>query len=150
MLRIAVCLRASGPGIQIAPETTPVKFIPQMLPLKNSLWYNGIRNPFLGAYRERSWLHTWPAKRYGWEKFNRNLLYRMYSPAALRAALDMIPPGFEVRDVPRPPQRILAQSEGIVGRWYTNYWTLHSIKVSMFASRRSVAAWRERLSCHEF
>ena len=40
----------------------------------------------------------------------------------------MIPEGFEVRDVPRPPQRIRAQSEGIVGRWYTNYWTLHSIK----------------------
>ncbi len=44
----------------------------------------------------------------------------------------MIPEWFEVRDVPRPPQRVKAVSEGVVGRWYTNYWTLHSIKYQSF------------------
>ncbi|KEG05141.1 hypothetical protein DQ04_26911000, partial [Trypanosoma grayi] len=43
-------------------------------------------------------------------------------------ALAMVPDGFDVADVPRPPQRITAQSEGIVGRWYSNFWTLHAVR----------------------
>ncbi|KAG8346206.1 hypothetical protein TRVL_02974 [Trypanosoma vivax] len=61
-------------------------------------------------------------------KGGRPVMRQKYSREALQAALAMVPPGFEVADVPRPPQRIRAQSEGIVGRWYSNYWTLHSVK----------------------
>lgn len=112
-----------------APETTPVKYTTHLMTDQHrSRWYNGQKHDFTATYRERSWLDTWPSKRGGWEKTDHAVLNKKYSPEALKEALAMIPEGFEVRDVPRPPQRIRAQSEGIVGRWYTNYWTLHSIK----------------------
>lgn len=117
---------ASTPGIGIAPETTPVKYTPMMLNIKNQLWWNGRKNPYRATYREKTWVEvsSWGA----FAKGSRPVMRQRYSPAALKEALEMIPDGFEVADVPRPPQRVRAQSEGIVGRWYTNYWTLHSIK----------------------
>jgi hypothetical protein len=123
-MRRSVCLWASSPRIGIHPETTPVKYTPQMLKIQNFKWWNGRKSPFRASYRERDWLDRsrYPGKRHY------ALLTRKYHPDALQEALRMIPEGFEVRDVPRPPQRIRAQSEGIVGRWYTNYWTLHSVK----------------------
>lgn len=126
MLKITRRLNASSPGVGIAPETTPVKYTPDMLKIENFRWWNGRRSPYRAVYREKSWLDL--AARGHYTKGDRTLLTKRYSPAALQEALAMIPEGFEVRDVPRPPQRIEAQSEGIVGRWYTNYWTLHSIK----------------------
>lgn len=116
------------PKAAIAPETTPLKWAPHMDPTPYSLTYNGRRNPYIPLYRERDLEHTWPYTDEGWVKRNRSVLNRWYSTPALQEALKMIPAGFETRDVPRPPQRIKAQSEGIVGRWYTNYWTLHSIR----------------------
>lgn len=117
---------ASSPGVGIAPETTPVKFVPQMLNTQNALWFNGRRSPHLATFRERSWLEL--SKWGTFTKNGREILTRKYSREALQLALSMIPDGFEVSQVPRPPQRIRAQSEGIVGRWYSNYWTLHGIK----------------------
>lgn len=117
---------ASSPGVGIAPETTPVKYTPMMLNIHHSLWWDGKRQPYRATYRERSWLEV---SRWGaFTKSGRPVMRQRYSPEVLKAALAMIPEGFEVADVPRPPQRIRAQSEGIVGRWYTNYWTLHSVK----------------------
>lgn len=117
---------ASSPGVGIAPETTPVKYVPTMLNIRNAMWWNGRRTPYRAAYSERTWLEksTWGS----FTKSGRPVMRQWYSPAALRVALEMIPEGFDVSDVPRPPQRIRAQSEGVVGRWYTNYWTLHSVK----------------------
>jgi hypothetical protein len=119
---------ASTPGIGIAPETTPVKYVPQMLNIQNSKWWNGRRNPYLATYREKPWSKVFGGNMHAGGKGNRVLLQRNYSPEALKAAVAMIPAGFEVRDVPRPPRRIRAQSEGIVGRWYSNFWTLHAVK----------------------
>lgn len=125
MLRSSTRALASSPGIGIAPETTPVKYTPYMLNIQHSKWFDGLSNPYRATYREKNWLAV-SARRTA--KGNKSLLNTHYSPAALKEALKMIPEGFEVRDVPRPPQRILAQSEGVVGRWFTNYWSLHSIK----------------------
>ena len=119
---------ASTPGVGIAPETTPVKYVPQMLNIHNSMWWNGRRNPYVARYRETNWTRTFGGNAFANGKGNKALLARNYSPQALEAALAMVPVGFEVRDVPRPPQRIKAQSEGIVGRWYSNFWTLHAVK----------------------
>lgn len=118
---------ASSPGVGIAPETTPVKYVSSMLNIQNAKWWNGRgKGPYRATYNERSWLEK---SRWGaFQKGGRQILRSRYSPEALRAALAMVPPHFETCDVPRPPQRIRAQSEGIVGRWYTNYWTLHSIR----------------------
>lgn len=121
-------LLASSPRKQICPETTPVRVTRQMLNRQDSVWWNGIKPQYAAAYVERTWEHTWPATEEGWVKGKAPVLHTRYSAAALREALTMIPPWFETGDVPRPPQRVRAQSEGIVGRWYTNYWTLHSVK----------------------
>lgn len=126
MLQHSVVLRAASPHIGIAPETTLVKFTPQMLKLQHTRWFDGKRNPYLAPYRERSWGDL--ARRGKYSKGNRDLMPRRFSPAALKEALAMIPEGFEVRDVPRPPARIRTHCEGIVGRWYTNFWTLHAVK----------------------
>eukprot|EP00758_Cryptobia_borreli_P003275 Tbor_TRINITY_DN3651_c0_g1::TRINITY_DN3651_c0_g1_i1::g.223::m.223 len=122
--------RKNEPGVShlLAPETTPVKFTTHLLNTPRKFWYNGMRHQFIARYRERNWLDTWPSKKSGWEKGRPPVLKTNYSPAALKEALMMIPPEFHTSYVSRPPQRIKAQSEGIVGRWYTNYWTLHSIK----------------------
>lgn len=120
-------LLASSPGVGIAPETTPVKYVPSMLNIQNAMWWNQRKSSYRASYREKSWL-----ERTNWLSFNKvgghPVLHRKYSREALQMALEMIPKDFQVADVPRPPQRVRAQSEGIVGRWYTNYWTLHSIK----------------------
>ncbi|CCW68600.1 unnamed protein product [Phytomonas sp. Hart1] len=129
-MRCTHACRAASPGIGIAPETTPVKYTPMMLNIKNMMWWNGKRSMYRGAYREKGWLEL---SRWGdFTKSGRPVMRQRYSREALKAALEMIPEGFEVADVPRPPQRIRAQSEGIVGRWYTNYWTLHSVKYQCF------------------
>jgi hypothetical protein len=126
-LRTSAVRCAATPGVGIAPETTPVKYVPEMLNIQNAMWWNGRGKPvYRSTYNEQSWLQK---SRWGaFTKNGRPVLRQYYSPAALRAALEMVPAGFETCDVPRPPQRIRAQSEGIVGRWYTNYWTLHSIR----------------------
>lgn len=126
LLRRTVPALAASPRIGIAPETTPIKFTPQMIKIQHAMWWDGKKNPYRAVYREKSWLEV--AGKGKFAKGNRTLMHQKYHPAALQEALNMIPEGFEVRDVPRPPQRIKAQSEGIVGRWYTNYWTLHSVK----------------------
>lgn len=128
MLRKSQHALASTPHVQIAPETTPVKYHPQMLGIQRYLWFNKKRQPYRAIYRERTFEDRWPYRTDDWEKSGRDLLPRQYSPEALREALKMVPPFFETRDVPRPPQRVRAQSEGIVGRWFTNYWTLHSVR----------------------
>lgn len=123
--RTSGCLAAS-PGVGIAPETTPIKYVPSMLNIQNMMWWNGKRSPYRATYREKTW---YDVSRIGARtKGNRPVMRQKYSPEALRMALEMVPEGFEVADVPRPPQRILAQSEGIVGRWYSNFWTLHAVK----------------------
>lgn len=120
-------LLASSPGVGIAPETTPIKYVPSMLNIQNSIWWNQRKSPYRATYREKTWL-----SRSNWSSFNKvggnPVLRRKYSREALQMALELIPRDFQVADVPRPPQRVRAHSEGIVGRWYTNYWTLHSIK----------------------
>lgn len=126
-LRVSVVRLASTPGVGIAPETTPVKYVPEMLNIQNAMWWNQRGKPvYRSTFNEKSWLQKscWGA----FTKEGRPVLRQRYSPAALKAALAMVPEGFETCDVPRPPQRIRAQSEGVVGRWYTNYWTLHSIR----------------------
>ncbi|CCW62262.1 unnamed protein product [Phytomonas sp. EM1] len=129
-MRCTQVCRAATPGIGIAPETTPVKYTPMMLNIKNMMWWNGRRSPYRAVYREKTWLEL---SRWGdFTKSGRPVMRQRYSREALQAVLEMIPDGFEVADVPRPPQRIRAQSEGIVGRWYTNYWTLHSVKYQCF------------------
>lgn len=121
---------AVSPGVGIAPETTPVKYVPSMLNIQNMMWWNQKKTPYRATYREKTWLER---SRWGaFTKSGRPVLRQKYSREALQLALEMIPEGFEVSDVPRPPQRIRAQSEGIVGRWYSNYWTLHSIKYQCF------------------
>ncbi|KAK7194999.1 hypothetical protein NESM_000422600 [Novymonas esmeraldas] len=122
------CVRlASSPGIGIAPETTPVKYVPEMLNIQNAVWWNGRGKPvYRSTYNEKSWIQK--ARWGAFSKGGRPVMRQRYSAAALRAALDMVPAGFETCDVPRPPQRIRAVSEGVVGRWYTNYWTLHSLR----------------------
>ena len=121
-------MKTAGVPHSWGPETTPVKFTTHLMDLPRMPWYNGQRHQFTAQYKEKSWLETWPARRGGWEKGSRAVLTKNYHPEAIKEALKMVPLGFEVRDIPRPPQRIRAQSEGIVGRWFTNYWTLHSIK----------------------
>ena len=120
------------PKYGISPETTPIKHTSYMLGShakgQHEWWWNNRLGEHDELYRERSKSDTWPAKTEGWEKGDEPVLHRWYSPEALKEAVDMIPPWFHAGDVPRPPQRIKAQSEGIVGRWYTNYWTLHSVK----------------------
>ncbi|KPA85177.1 putative mitochondrial hypothetical protein [Leptomonas pyrrhocoris] len=126
-LRRSVVRLATTPGVGIAPETTPVKYIPEMLNIQNAMWWNKRGKPrYRSTYNEKSWLQK---SRWGaFGKEGHPVLRQRYSPAALQAALAMVPAGFETCDVARPPQRIRAQSEGVVGRWYTNYWTLHSMR----------------------
>lgn len=126
-LRSSVVRLASTPGVGIAPETTPVKYVPEMLNIQNAMWWNQRGKPhYRSTFNEKSWLQK---SRWGaFAKEGRQVLRQRYSPEALKAALAMVPEGFETCDVPRPPQRIQAQSEGVVGRWYTNYWTLHSMR----------------------
>lgn len=129
---------AVSPGVGIAPETTPVKYVPSMLRIENSMWWNQKQSPYRATYREKSW---WERQRWGaFTKSGRPVLQRKYSREALAMALEMIPEDFQVADVPRPPQRIRAQSEGIVGRWYSNYWTLHSIKYQCFLANLPCAS----------
>lgn len=126
-LRSTAVRLASTPGIGIAPETTPVKYVSEMLNIRNAMWWNQRGKPrHCATFTEKSWLQK--SKWGSFTKSGRQVLRQRYSPAALEAALTMIPEGFETCDVPRPPQRIQAQSEGVVGRWYTNYWTLHSMR----------------------
>lgn len=130
----SLCRLAASPGVGIAPETTPVKYVPSMLNIQNALWWNQRKSPYRATFRERTWI-----ERSRWGSFNkgeREVLQRKYSREALRMALEMIPKGFKVSHVPRPPQRIRAQSEGIVGRWYSNYWTLHSIRYQCFLANK--------------
>ncbi|AIN99882.1 hypothetical protein LPMP_282490 [Leishmania panamensis] len=118
---------AATPGVGIAPETTPVKYVPEMLNIQNAKWWNGRHKPvYRSVYNEKSWLQK--ARWGAFIKGSRPVMRQRYSAAALKEALEMVPEGFETCDVPRPPQRIRAQSEGVVGRWYTNYWTLHSVR----------------------
>ncbi|EAN80114.1 hypothetical protein, conserved [Trypanosoma brucei brucei TREU927] len=126
MLRGTRGFLAVSPGVGIAPETTPVKYTPMMLNIQNMMWWNGKRNLYRATYREKTWYEI--SRTGAFTKGRRPVMRQKYSREALQAALAMVPPGFEVADVPRPPQRILAQSEGIVGRWYSNYWTLHSMR----------------------
>ncbi|KAH9600376.1 hypothetical protein LSM04_006978 [Trypanosoma melophagium] len=126
MLHRTSVLRAASPGVGIAPETTPVKYVPSMLNIQNMMWWNGRRSPYRATYREKTWYDV--SRTAARTKGGRAIMRQKYSPDALRLALAMVPAEFEVADVPRPPQRILAQSEGIVGRWYSNFWTLHAVK----------------------
>lgn len=131
----ATRVAAKLPRLQVAPETKPVMWT---MHFKTGPWgytWNGVQSPYAAVYRETHHLDMWPCKEEGYTKKNRSVLNRWYSPAALHEALAMIPPGFETRDVPRPPQRIRAHSDGIVGRWYTNFWTLHSIKYQCLLAR---------------
>jgi hypothetical protein len=135
MLRASIIRFPSSPKMQIAPETTPVKVTRELLGYEDAVWWNGIRQRHLPEYTERAAKNVWPAKQDDWIKGRRTLLGSRYSAAALGEALAMIPAGFETSDVPRPPARIRAVSEGVVGRWYTNYWTLHSIKYQCLLAR---------------
>jgi len=112
-----------------------LKYIPQMLPNhhhEHFRWFHpegqANRNQFRPIYRERNFLNTWPAPGAKWVKGRATLLQMRYSREALKEALDMVPEKFRVSDVRRPPQRIKAESHGIVHMWWTNYWTLHSIR----------------------
>jgi hypothetical protein len=128
MLRRTLLCSAARPGMAITPETQPIKVTRELLGRQDAWWWNGIEPERSSEYVERMEKNAWPAKEDGWVKGRRTVLTRRYSAAALREAVAMIPPSFEVADVPRPPARVKAVSEGVVGRWYTNYWTLHSIK----------------------
>lgn len=134
MLRASPFRLASSPHLQLNPETTPIKVTRQMLNRQDAKWWNGV-TPMHASYVERTWERTWPATERGWIKGKEPVLHTRYSAAALNEALRTIPPWFETSDVPRPPQRVQAQSEGIVGRWYTNYWTLHSVKYQCLLAR---------------
>lgn len=131
MYRRTVRALAAHPDVPIAPETTPVKFHSRMIGVKHALWYDGKRHPYNAVYREKSWQQTWPSEE-AVATYNKDpmrpVMHEKYSREALQEALRMIPPWFRVSDVARPPDRIRAVSEGIVGRWYSNYWTLHSVK----------------------
>jgi hypothetical protein len=115
--------------IQIGPETAPMKWTlgftrKGFLPHR----HNGVANPNK-LFTERSRHKDFPTVRYPYNKTAGAAVLRTnYSREALREALAMVPKHFRTSDVPRPPQMIRAHSEGIVGRWYTNYWTLHSMK----------------------
>lgn len=128
MLRRTLTTKAASPKLQIAPETTPIKFTRELLEFQDATWWNGIKPSKYSDYSERTTAKSWPADGKGWIKGRSPVLHTRYSAAALNEAANMIPSYFETADVPRPPTRVKAQSEGIVGRWYTNYWTLHSVK----------------------
>jgi hypothetical protein len=136
MLRVSQVLRVL-PQMQLTAETTPLRvtrnFYGNGKPLY-AMWWDGTQVETASEYHEKVFDKTWPYTSDGWVKGSRDVLPRWYSPAALKVALEMIPDGFEVADVPRPPERIKAQSEGIVGRWYTNFWTLHSMKYQCMLS----------------
>ncbi|EPY37695.1 hypothetical protein AGDE_06239 [Angomonas deanei] len=125
MRRTSVRL-ASTPGIGIAPETTPVKYTPHMLNIRHSKWWDGQRMPYIATYREKSWYER---SRWGaFTKSGRPVMREWYSPGCPAGGAEDDPRWVRGGRRPRPPQRIRAQSEGVVGRWYSNYWTLHSIK----------------------
>lgn len=128
MLHRTVRRAASSPGRQVTEETKPIKFTNHMLPLRHAKWFDNQRGEYTAVYREKRFDEMWPIDRLSHEKPWREVLKRKYSRAALEHVVDTIPPYFQVRDVPRPPQRIRAYSDGIVGRWFTNYWTLHAVK----------------------
>lgn len=135
MLRRTCNVLAVSPGVGIAPETTPIKYTPTMLNIQNMRWWNGQRTPYRATYRERSWVEKSRMGAFAKSTTtttSRPVLRQKYSREALQAALKMVPEGFDASMVSRPPQRIRAQSEGIVGRWFTNYWTLHSIRYQCF------------------
>eukprot|EP00759_Apiculatamorpha_spiralis_P005517 PhF_6_TR13335/c0_g1_i1/m.21129 len=132
-------LQASSPHYQAPPRSAPLKFIPHMFPNHHHhylRWYMSKshiqRHPFRPTYRERNHLDTWPAPKAFWNKGSRTLLETRYSREALKEILEMIPEGFHAADVRRPPQRIKAESHGIVDMWWSNYWTLHSIRYQCF------------------
>lgn len=127
-MKVSRVLLAATPRVGLATETTPVKYNSHMLNIQNALWWNNRRSAYLATYREKSWVNTFGGNPMMHGKGKRVLLHTRYSPAALGEALKMIPDDFEVRDVARPPARIKAHSDGIVGRWYSNFWTLHAIK----------------------
>lgn len=112
-------------------ETTPVRYLRYMDGQYHSKWFDGmIVNPYQ-PYRHRPWYSRWPACRRGWErspKLFTPLYEQQLSREALVEAQKTIPDWFHTSMVPRPPQRIKAQSEGIVGNWYGNFWTLHCMK----------------------
>jgi hypothetical protein len=139
MLRKSCVCLAAGPRLQIAPETTPIKFTRELLEMQDAPWWNGVRPKMLPEFQERPMERAWPYKQDGWIKGRAPVLHTRYSAAALQEALAMVPGWFETADVPRPPARIKAHSEGIVGRWYTNYWTLHSVKYQCMLAR---VPWR--------
>jgi hypothetical protein len=111
-------------------ETRPYRFVPEMLRLFRAQWWN-FSDPYFRMNRRPVPLEKcWPADNAGRRDptHHEAVLKRTYSKAALEEATAMVPEWFECADVPRPPQRIKPVSEGVVGRWYTNYWTLHSLK----------------------
>ena len=132
MFAYCTLLKHKMPRMALPPETTPLMMTSYMLGSyeknRSEWWWDKRVNEFDEEYKERSKEETWPYKEEGWIKLGRDVLPKWYSKDALKEALAMIPPHFDTADIPRPPQRIKAQSEGIVGRWYTNYWTLHSIR----------------------
>ena len=134
MLRKSSLCFAASPHISIAPETTPIKFTRELLEYQDATWWNGIRPTKYPEYSEKMNHDVWPSKPEGHVKGRKAVLETRYSAAALNEALNMIPSYFDTSDVPRPPARVKARSEGIVGRWYTNYWSLHSIKYQCMLS----------------
>lgn len=119
----------SGGIRQMSAETMPIRFVPEMLKLYRADWYNK-SEPFYKPRRFTSVEDTWPNSQVDRRSPTGSdpVLHATYSRDALMEAQKMIPDWFQTADVPRPPQRIKAVSEGIVGRWYTNYWTLSSVK----------------------
>jgi hypothetical protein len=110
-------------------DTKPVRFVPEMTRHFRAHWYNK-SEPYYKPRRLTPVFNHWPASRRTTRSptYWSPVLTATYSREALQEATAMIPEWFETADVPRPPQRIRAHSEGIVGRWFTNYWTLHSVK----------------------
>lgn len=127
------------PPFLFTNEYAPVRFASSQKYVgrsPNVWWYNNLIPEFEPDFKERHYTQVWPYTDKNWTKQGSGpVLKRWYSKEALEEALKMIPDGFETRDVPRPPQRIRAISEGIVGRWYTNYWTLHSIRYQCLLAR---------------
>jgi hypothetical protein len=133
MLKGTLLCRASSPTgayRNMSSETKPIRFVPEMLRVFHAPWWDGTTGVFREKRRLENWEKRWPVSEhnsrspYEWHP----ILRKTYSKEALAEATKMVPEWFETSDVPRPPQRIAAHSEGIVGRWYTNYWTLHSVK----------------------
>ena len=121
---------SKGAAVRYGSETRPIRYTSAIMNTYHSLWFDGMKRPFEKEYQERRREDTWPWKTRGWEKGvdYQPVLTRRFSKEAIEKALEMVPDWFETSDVPRPPQRIKAVSDGIVGRWWSNYWTLHSMR----------------------